>query len=99
MRSFSFLACAVMLISVPGKTALAAPLDEAEVRAIMTSDHRHVRAVDARVSSAIADGLRRSATFATLVLAVDRSDVIVYIETARVMPSTLAGRMLIAPGP
>jgi hypothetical protein len=31
--------------------------------------------------------------------ALDRSDVIVYIETSRSMPSSLAGRMLIAAGP
>jgi hypothetical protein len=75
------------------------PLSESEVRAIITSQYRHVRAVDTRIGNAIADGLRRSTTFAQLVLALDRSDVIVYIETARGMPSSLSGRMLIAPGP
>lgn len=74
-------------------------LDEADVRAIMTSERRHVRAVDTRVSQAIAEGLRRSRTFASLVLALDRSDVIVYIQTSPGMPSSLAGRMLIVAGP
>lgn len=77
----------------------ATPLDKAAVHAVMTSDHRHLRAVDRRVRDAIADGLGRSTTFASLVLALDQSDVIVYIETTRGMPSTLAGRMLIVAGP
>jgi hypothetical protein len=99
MRSFNCLACAVMLISAASNAAATpGPLDDAEVRAIMTSDHRHVRPVDGRVSGAIADGLRRSPTFANLVLAVNSSDVIVYIETVREMPPSLVGRLLIAPG-
>jgi hypothetical protein len=88
---------AVACAATPGLAAT--PLDKADVRAMMTSDHRHLRAVDKRVSEAIADGLQRSATFASLVVALDASDVIVYIETARAMPSALAGRMLIAAGP
>jgi hypothetical protein len=102
MRTLTVLAAAATLVALAPAVATvhaAALLDDAQVRAIMSSEHRHVRAVDRRVSTAIADGLRRSATFAELVLAIDRSDVIVYIETARGLPSSLAGRMLIAAGP
>lgn len=87
------LACA----AVPASAA--EPLNDAEVRALMSSERRHVRPADKRVSSAIAEGLRRSHTFASLVFALDRSDVIVYIETAAGMPTSLAGRMLIVAGP
>jgi hypothetical protein len=72
------------------------PLTPAETRAVTTSTHRHVRAVDQRIGVAIAEGLSRSGTFARLVLALDESDVIVYVETARRMPSSLSGRMLLA---
>jgi hypothetical protein len=61
----------------------------------MPSAHRQVRAVDSRVSAAIADGARRSPTFASLIAVINRSDVIVYIESSP-MPSTIAGRMILA---
>jgi hypothetical protein len=102
MRNVILVAAALVLTGLAYDVTpaiAAAPLDEASVEALMTSDHRHVRAADGRVGDAIAGGLRRSATFADLVLALNRSDVIVYIETARGMPSTLAGRMLIVAGP
>ena len=35
----------------------------------------------------------------SLVLALNKSDVIVYIETGRVLPSTIVGRLLLAAGP
>lgn len=76
-----------------------APLTKAQVEAIMASPLRHVRAVDSRMAEVIAEGMRRSGTFAQLVLALDRSDVIVYIETTRRMPQMIAGRMLLAAGP
>ena len=101
MRSLPVLILTAILGVVAGDRApaLAAALDDTDVHARMTSDHRHLRAVDRRVRDAIAEGLRRSATFASLVVALDQSDVIVYIETSRGLPSTLAGRMLIVAGP
>ena len=38
--------------------------------------------------------MRRSGTFAHLVLALDKSDVIVYIESGRAMPTSIVGRSL-----
>jgi hypothetical protein len=102
MHSLSVLLFSMIVNGTPAAVTAArpaTPLDKTDVRAMMTSDRRHLRAVDKRVSDAIADGLGRSATFASLVIALDRSDVIVYIETSRTMPSSLAGRMLIAAGP
>ena len=93
MHSLSVLLLSMIVNGTPPAVTaapLATPLDKTEVRAMMTSDRRHLRAVDKRVSDAIADGLGRSATFASLVIALDRSDVIVYIETSRTMPSSLA---------
>jgi hypothetical protein len=102
MRSLTIHVAGVILIALAcgvSRAHAGPPLTDSEVRGIITSQYRHVRAVDTRIGGAIADGLRRSTTFAQLVLALDRSDVIVYIETARGMPSSLAGRMLITPGP
>jgi len=102
MHSLSVLLLSMIVNGTPAPATAArpaAPLDKTDVRAMMTSDRRHLRAVDKRVSDAIADGLGRSATFVSLVTALNSSDVIVYIETSRTMPSSLAGRMLIAAGP
>lgn len=76
-----------------------APLTPAQVHAVMTSPLRHVRGVGPNMTKVIAEGLRRSGTFAQLVLALNKSDVIVYIETGRGLPSTISGRLLLAAGP
>jgi hypothetical protein len=76
-----------------------APLTDAQVRAVMSAPARHVRAVDPAMSAVIADGMRRSGTFAHLVLALNKSDVIVYIESGRLMPTAIVGRMLLVAGP
>jgi hypothetical protein len=56
----------------------------------------HVRAIDSRVSAALAEGLRRSPTFAGLIAAIDRSDVIAYVELVDTLPAATAGRMLLS---
>ncbi len=102
MRVLSVALVCVMVVLTAREAAPAstmAPLTPAQVRAIMTAPDRHVRAVDGGMSSVIADGMRRSGTFAHLVLALNKSDVIVYIESGRVMPATIAGRLLLAAGP
>jgi len=76
-----------------------APLTPAQVHAVMTSPVRHVRGVGPHMTKLIAEGLRRSGTFAQLVLALNQSDVIVYVETGRGLPSTISGRLLLAAGP
>ncbi len=93
---------AVLLAGLGGGVAAAdggPALDSVEVRRLTTDEHRHVRAVDARIGRALADGLQRSATLARLVVALDRSDVIVYVESDLRLPMTLAGRMLLAATP
>lgn len=99
MRMLTLGITAAILVTAAAPSRAAARLDEAGVQAILTSQHRHVRAVDKRITHAIADGLRRSSTFTGLVLALNRSDVIVYIETAPGLPASIAGRMLIVAGP
>ena len=102
MKALSAALACVLLLGVARDAAPAsalAPLSAAQVREIMSSPTRHVRAVDRVTSLILAEGMRRSGTFAHLMLALDKSDVIVYIETARQMPSSVAGRMLLAAGP
>jgi hypothetical protein len=93
---------ATIALAVPRDAAPAstfAPLTPAQVQAVMSSPKRHVRAVGSSIERIIAEGLRRSGTFAQLVVALNSTDVIVYIETGRGLPSTVAGRMLLAAGP
>ena len=47
---------------------------------LLNSPERRVRATDPRLHSLLAEGLNRSRTFASLVTALNRTDVIVYIE-------------------
>ena len=103
MRRILSVSLAVAMVMTSARDAAPAttlaPLTRAQVQAFMASPTRHVRAVDKRVSAAIAEGLRRSGTFTQLVLALDRSDVIVYVETGRKLPATVAGRLLLVARP
>jgi hypothetical protein len=95
------LACA-LVVGMAREAAPAsefAPMTAAEVRAIMASPDRHVRAADRSMADVLSAGMRRSGTFAHLVLALNKSDVIVYIENGRILPSTVVGRLLLAAGP
>ena len=95
------LACALVVASARDAAAASglAPLTAEQVRVVMNAPSRHVRAADPAMSAVIADGMRRSGTFAHLVLALNKSDVIVYIETGRLLPTTIVGRMLLVAGP
>jgi hypothetical protein len=102
MRVLPVVLVCAMVIGVARDAAPAsaiAPLTPAQVRAFMSDPTRHVRAVDRTMAAIIAEGMRRSGTFAHLVLALDTSDVIVYIESGRLMPAAIAGRLLLAAGP
>jgi hypothetical protein len=102
MRVLSVLAGVALALAIArhaGAASAPAPLTESQIDAIMTSPTRHVRGADPQMSGTIREGLRRSATFADLVVALNRSDVIVYIESGRQLPATIAGRLLLAAGP
>lgn len=102
MKVLSVVAVCVLVLGAARDAAPSsalAPLTPAQVRAVMSAPTRHVRAIDREMSSVLAEGMRRSGTFAHLVLALDKSDVIVYVETGRPLPSSIAGRMLLAAGP
>ena len=79
----------------PGGTAIERDSPRHEVR-LRTPDRR-LRSTDARMRGLIADGERRSSTFASLMAALEKTDVIVYVERVRHMPATIAGRLLFVP--
>lgn len=95
------LACALLILAAREAAPASefAPMTAAEVRVIMNAPDRHVRSADRSIADVLAAGMRRSGTFAHLVLALNKSDVIVYIESGRVLPSSIVGRLLLAAGP
>jgi hypothetical protein len=68
-----------------------------EIDLLLHSPERKVRSTDTRIRKMLEMGARRSPTFAGLLGAIDRSDVIVYIQAAQHMPAKLDGRLLLLP--
>ena len=64
---------------------------------ILLAPERRVRAADPRVQALLADGFRRSQTFAGLLLAINRTDVIVYVERVMSLPKDTLGRLAMVP--
>ena len=87
-----------ILLSVPAPAPGAEPLTGSERQQLLTSPTRHVRGVGEVMAKAIADGVDRSPTFARLLARLNRSDVVVYAESVRDLPSMLAARMLFLRG-
>ncbi len=67
-----------------------------DAHTLLTAIDRPVRATSHDVQNLLARGMARSQTFEDLVSALDISDVIVYVEINRKLPSAIAGRMLFA---
>ena len=90
------LAVAVVLASIPRDASAASALSPAQIKELMTSPMRQVRTSETRIGGLLAEGLRRSTTFADLFYAIHRTDLIVYVESSMVLPTTLAGRVLLS---
>jgi hypothetical protein len=69
----------------------------ASLDALLTATDRRIRALHPNILKLLREGAQRSPTFLSLMQAVDRRDVIVFIEASRELPASLAGRMLIMP--
>jgi hypothetical protein len=80
-----------------------APAPAASVRTpaslLLEAPERHVRATHPRIKSLLVDGFSRSPTFASLLAALNRTDVIVYIEPALGLPKDMMGRLSLVPVP
>lgn len=74
--------------------AIAAPRGPS-IDEMLVADWRRVRVLDGRLRQVLAEGARRSGTFASLVRAIHETDVIVYIEASFGLPSEMAGRLLL----
>jgi hypothetical protein len=60
---------------------------------------RRVRAVDPKIKSLLVEGFRRSPSFAALLVALNRTDVIVYVERVMSLPKETLGRLTMVPIP
>jgi hypothetical protein len=87
----------LLAASLSGAIAAPAPHSAVDIGALLSSPTRRVRTTNGRVAALITEGLRRSSTFRALVLAINASDVIVYIEATRNLPSTIDGRLMLLP--
>jgi hypothetical protein len=72
---------------VVARPAAAAPAD------LLASQARRIRSGSKRLTGLIAEGVRRSRTFADLVTRLHQTDVIVYVEPAHGLPADMAGRI------
>lgn len=92
-----------MFVSAPrpdASTVRSGPLPRPsgpEIDSLLHSPERHVRTTDRRIAKMLELGARRSTTFAGLLAALERTDVIVYIEPAKALPPKLDGRLLLLP--
>jgi hypothetical protein len=64
---------------------------------LLESPYRHVRTANPHIQYLLEIGVSRSPTFASLLVLLNASDVIVYIEQTDDMPKTLEGRLLLLP--
>jgi hypothetical protein len=77
-----------------GLVPRAAPLTAA---AVLEAPTRHVRAVGVAVPGLLRTGFTESRTFAALLARLERSDVLVYVESVPRLPGALEGRLLMLP--
>ena len=63
--------------------------------ALLEAEHRQIRGIDRRVDELVVEGVRRSATFASLVSDLHATDVIVYVESIYILPARQGGRLLL----
>lgn len=76
---------------IPLLALAAAPVSPS---AVLESPTRHVRTAHPYVESLLRDGFQRSPTFARLLVRLERSDVIVFIESQIPLPPGIEGRLV-----
>ena len=84
------LCLATALALNPAAPLSAYPLNSAGVDPLRP----HVRGLTPKMKELIAQGKRRSPTFRSLVETLDQSDIVVYIESTKAIPSGLDGRLM-----
>jgi hypothetical protein len=84
--------------AAPGP-AMTTPSIPSPAHMLFVAPARRVRAADKRVQNLLLDGFHRSPTFASLLVALNKSDVIVYVEKMMTLPKDMLGRLTIVPIP
>jgi hypothetical protein len=98
LSSLSVGLASILALAAPAApTPSGAPSVSPAHHLLLNAPDRRVRVTDARLRSLLAEGLNRSRTFASLVTALNRSDVIVYIESVMVLPKGTMGRLAMMP--
>ncbi len=92
----SVLLVAAVALGEPPATRSRVPIARERIDAMLTAPGRHVRGAGELAAALLDDGAHRSYTFAHLLDAIERSDVIVYVELAPDLPVSLAGRLMLA---
>jgi hypothetical protein len=92
----SLLLVTTVALGEPPDSRSRAPIARERIDAMLTSPARHVRAAGELAATLLNEGARRSYTFAHLLDAIERSDVIVYVELAPDLPVSLSGRLMLA---
>jgi hypothetical protein len=95
----------LLTVGLVGALALAEPAAPAPSATVspahyllLNAPDRRVRAPEGRMRALLAEGLHRSHTFGALVTALNRTDVIVYIEAVMTLPKDTMGRLTMVPG-
>jgi hypothetical protein len=83
-----------MLLVFPLLALAATPIAPS---AVLESPTRHVRTAYPYITSLLRDGFARSPTFARLVTRLERSDLIIHIETSVTLPPGVEGRLMLLP--
>jgi hypothetical protein len=93
----SVLVTGTLACADPTATAITAPSIPTPAQMLLQAPDRRVRATDPRVQALLVEGIRRSATFRSLLTELNRTDVIVYIERLMTLPKETLGRLTIVP--
>jgi hypothetical protein len=100
MMWFLSLALSGAVISTPATPSAPeraiVPATTITAQALIAADSRRVRAATPRMRGLVADGIRRSRTFADLVIQIHATDLIVYVEPTFNLPPDLAGRIMLS---
>jgi hypothetical protein len=84
--------------SVPPALPLVTALTEGDVEYLLEAPARRVRAMAPHLGRSVAEGLRRSPTFAGLMVALEQSDVIVQVVEHRHLPQATPAHTVLVNG-
>jgi hypothetical protein len=79
----------------PRPASVPVALRPVSAASLLAADSRRIRSSNTRVSKLLDEGVRRSRTFADLVMKIHGSNVIVYVEPSFGLPVEMAGRILL----